>query len=58
MPAGSKAAKVEAALKREARKKGLTGERADRYVFGTLNKAGLMRGNKPTAKGRAKAGRK
>jgi len=25
-------------LKREARKKGLTGEAADRYVFGTLAK--------------------
>lgn len=30
--------KIEERLKREARKKGLTGERFDRYVYGTLNK--------------------
>ena len=32
--------KMEAALKREAHKKGLTGERADRYVYGTMRKTG------------------
>lgn len=52
MPRGSKAAAFEKKLK--ARYPG-----NDRAVFGTLNKAGLMQGNKPTAKGRrpAKAGR-
>lgn len=30
--------KAHEALKRQARKKGLTGERADAFVFGTLNK--------------------
>jgi hypothetical protein len=32
--------KMEAGLKREAKKKGLKGERADAYVFGTLRKTG------------------
>lgn len=32
--------KMEEALKREARKKGLTGKRADAYVYGTLRKTG------------------
>ena len=31
---------LEAKLKREARRKGLKGERADRYVYGTLRKTG------------------
>lgn len=31
---------LEEKLKREARKKGFTGERADRYVYGTLRKLG------------------
>jgi len=31
---------LEKKLKAEARKKGFTGERADRYVYGTLRKAG------------------
>jgi hypothetical protein len=57
MPKGSKVAKTEMELKEEARKKGLTGEAFDRYVYGTLNKVGLMSGNKATAKGRAKAKR-
>jgi hypothetical protein len=30
--------KVERELKQEAKKKGLTGERADAYVYGTLSK--------------------
>ena len=55
MPAGTKVAKAEKALKAEARKKHLTGERADRYVYGALNNLGLKSGNKTTAKGRAKA---
>jgi hypothetical protein len=32
--------KMERQLKREARKKGLSGERADAYVYGTLRKTG------------------
>jgi hypothetical protein len=48
MPKGSKVAKVEAKLKREY--PGNPGA-----VYGTLNKVGLMRGNKATAKGKQKA---
>lgn len=29
----------------------MTGRQADRYVYGTMNDQGLMRGNKETAKG-------
>ncbi len=32
--------KMERELKAEARKKGLTGKRADAYVYGTMRKAG------------------
>lgn len=32
--------KMEQALKKEAKKKGLKGERADAYVYGTMRKAG------------------
>jgi hypothetical protein len=31
---------MEKALKKEAEKKGLKGERADKYVYGTMRKAG------------------
>jgi len=55
MPAESKVAKAEAALKSEARKKGKTGEAADHYVYGALNNLVMMHGSKVTAKGRAKA---
>lgn len=50
-------ADVEEKLKRGAAKKGLTGKRAAAYEYGTLNRIGLMKGNKTTAKGR-KAARK
>ena len=33
---------LERKLKAEARKKGFTGERADRYVYGTLRKTGWV----------------
>ena len=48
MPKGSAVADVESKLKKEygSNKKA---------VYGTLNKIGLMRGNKPTAKGLKKA---
>lgn len=43
---------VEAKLKAEGRKKGLKGDALDRFVFGTMNKLGLMKGSKITAKGK------
>ena len=55
MPAGSKVAVAEASLKKSARKKGLTGRRAARYVYGALNNENLMHGNKPTARGMKRA---
>jgi hypothetical protein len=51
MPKGSKVAKVESKLKAEY--PGNPGA-----VYGTLNKVGLMHGNKVTAKGRQKARKK
>jgi len=51
MPAGSKVAQVESKLKRE-----YPGN--DRAVYGTLNKAGLMRGSKVTKKGAQKASKR
>ncbi len=48
MPKGSKVAKVEKKLKSEYPKN-------PGAVYGTLNKIGLMKGNKPTAKGKEKA---
>ena len=51
MPAGTVAGEMEARLRKQARKKGLKGRRADSYVYGSMNKAGTMHGNKPTAKG-------
>ena len=50
MPKGSAAAQVESKLKREyGSNKGA--------IYGTLNKIGLMHGNKPTAKGKKPARR-
>lgn len=40
-------------LRAEATKKGFTGKRADRYVYGGMNNLGAMRGSKETAKGAA-----
>lgn len=34
--------KVERRLAKEAKRKGLTGDRAKAYVYGTMNKAGLL----------------
>ncbi len=48
MPKGSKVADVEAKLKRQY-------PNNPGAVYGTLNKVGLMRGSKTTAKGRQKA---
>lgn len=43
---------LERRLRREARKKGFTGKRADAYVYGGMNDMGAMHGSKITAKGR------
>lgn len=51
MPAGTAAGHMEAQMRRQAKKKGLKGRRADSYVYGTMNKAGVMHGSKTTAKG-------
>lgn len=48
MPAGSAVASVESKLKKRYGKN-------KHAVYGTLNKIGLMRGNKPTKKGLRKA---
>ena len=44
-------ASVEDKLAEEAQKKGLSGKRAGAYVYGTLQKVGLKKGNKTTPKG-------
>lgn len=44
---------LEAKLKTEASKKGFSGKRAAKYVYGAMNNMGAMRGNKTTAKGMA-----
>ena len=44
---------LETQLKKEAVKKGFTGKRAARYVFGAMNAMGAMKGSKTTAKGKA-----
>lgn len=44
---------LEQDLKKEASKKGFTGERADKYVYGAMNNLGAMSGNKETPKGEA-----
>lgn len=44
---------LEDKLKSEAAKKGYSGDKADGYVFGTMNNIGAMKGNKETPKGAA-----
>lgn len=39
---------VERKLEKQATKKGLKGKRKDAYVYGTMNKMGMMNDNKPT----------
>ena len=41
---------MEKKLKQEAKKKGYTGERADRYVYGTLRKTGWTPSTQKKAK--------
>ena len=43
---------LEAKLRSQAEKKGFTGKRADKYVYGGLNNMGAMQGSKTTAKGK------
>ena len=43
---------LEAKLKSEAEKKGFSGKRAAKYVYGAMNNTGAMRGSKETAKGK------
>ncbi len=51
----TKVASMESKLRSEAQRKGLKGESANAYVYGTLNKMGYKDGNKTTRKGAAKA---
>lgn len=44
---------LEERLRAEATAKGLTGKKADRYVYGGMNNMGAMQGAKETAQGRA-----
>lgn len=44
---------MEAKLRTEAEKKGLTGDRKNAYVYGTMQNLGFMRGSRTTEKGRA-----
>lgn len=44
---------LETYLETAAHRKGFTGRRAARYVFGAMNNLGAMHGNQETAKGRA-----
>lgn len=42
---------LEEQLEKGAAKKGLTGKRKARYVYGAMNNMGAMRGNKETPRG-------
>ena len=42
---------LERALQKEATKKGFTGKRAKKYVYGGMNSIGAMHGNQITPKG-------
>jgi hypothetical protein len=42
---------LEAELRAAAARKGYTGAKADRYVYGAMNNMGAMHGSKETAKG-------
>ncbi len=44
---------LENKLGAEADKKGFSGKKKDRYVFGAMNNLGAVKGSKITAKGRA-----
>lgn len=42
---------IEAKIRAEGQKRGLSGRRLDQYTYGALNNAGMMHGSKITAKG-------
>jgi hypothetical protein len=44
---------IEAEVRKSAAKKGLSGDKADQYVYGAMNNKGFMKGNKETPKGEA-----
>ena len=44
---------LEEMLAKEASKKGLKGKNKSSYIWGTMNKIGVVKGNKITAKGKA-----
>jgi len=44
--------KLEEALKKEAAKKGLTGDRADAYIYGGMRKAGWVPSTQKKGKGK------
>lgn len=48
---GNVPAFLEKLLKKSAAKKGFSGKRANKYVFGAMNNLGAVRGNKITPKG-------
>jgi hypothetical protein len=50
--------KMERALKAEAKKKGLTGERADAYIFGTMRKTGWVPSTQKKSKPKSGKGKK
>jgi hypothetical protein len=43
---------LESALRTSASRRGFTGKRADRYVYGAMNDLGAMHGSKETSKGK------
>lgn len=43
---------MEDKLRAEALRKGMTGKQKDAYVYGTMNKMGMMHGNKTVKKGK------
>lgn len=53
----TKVAKAESALRAFARKKHITGRKAENLIFGTLNTIGLKKGSKTTPRGRSPAHR-
>ena len=44
---------LEQALEKEGVKHGFSGKRLKKYIFGSMNNIGAMRGNQETAKGAA-----
>ena len=51
MPAGTKVAAAEQHIEESEARRGVSGRRLKRIVFGRLNNMGMMHGNKPTEAG-------